>query len=483
MPGIFKNKILLIGGGFILFLLIALLALIAFPQNNTTKPKVAAVNNTPVTLTWWQAFYDESIYKDIITEFKATPGNQNVTINIVNKNYNNDYYKNLITDIASNSGPDIFTLKNDDLPAYQKYMTPISSFTENELNQYKRDFVPLAVRDTMVKDKVYAVTSYVDNLQLYYNTNLLSQASIPLPPTSWKDLDKQLSYLNKKDLSGNFKQSAISLGTGFDSKSEGGNINRFQDILATLIFQNGAQLYDYQTGTSIFGSGSAKTDIKSNLQGDLSNDNATYNAVKFYSDFSDITTNRYSWNDSQKSNVEAFLEGKLAYIIHYSYFKDTINQRNNRLNYGITDLPQLDQDAKKTYGFFFMDGLNRQLATNAENNPKDPVSQKKLQASEDFLKFLTTKSAQSTFAANTNLPSANKYVIQEQLKRNDDLKVFAAGSLYADNYYKPDVQKVERMWGQMMYRVHFEKQPLSDSINQAIQEYNLILSAGPKLNL
>lgn len=450
-------------------LLLGLIFLLLQPR----QPQQVVTSDEPVTLTWWKLFYGNSVYSDIINDFKKTPGNSNVTINVVTRDYTNpsSYYQGLISDIAAGAGPDIFTIRNDDLPAYQKFMTPIDNFEGAKLANYKDDFVSLAVRDTMVKDKVYAVTSYVDNLQLYYNTDILSQAELALPATTWRELDNQLPLLNKRDITGtDFRQSAISFGTGFDVRESGGNINRFQDIIPALMFQNGAQLYDYQKNTSIFG----KVD-------GVDKNNPSYDALRFFHDFADPSTSRYSWNSGQSNNIDEFAEGRLAYIVHYSYLKDVLAQKNSRLDYKIAPIPQVDLARKKTYGFFFMDGLNRKLRNDVNNFPADSSKLRKLQAASDFLEFLSQRSAQSAFASATRLPSAHKEVIDDQLSRDDNIRVFAAGSLYADNYYKPDVNRMEKLWGQILYRTIYENQPLSDSLQQGISEYERMLSLEPQL--
>lgn len=453
------------------------MAVILWPRSATPLP----VDTTPVSLTWWKPFYGNETYSDTINDFKKIY--PNVNIQIVTQQYNTEYYQNLIADIAKNAGPDIFTLRNDDLPAYKEYMTPIRQFQGAQLAKYKTDFADLVVRETMDRDKVFAITSYVDNLALYYNKTILAQSGVAIVPSTWAELDGQLNKINKRSATDlNFTQSAISLGTGGRSADGIPNINRLQDILPMLIFQQGGQLFDYQQNRSVFGNNKNASDVNSglstgqNFNTDTSIDinSPTYKAMKFYADFANPQSNRYSWNNASPNNVDAFVEGKLAYILHYSYFQDTIASRNSRLQYGVAPMPQLDTNFKKTYGFYFMDGINRNLET-------DPTKAKKREASERFLYFLSLPEQQRKFVTKTSLPAARKDIVNEQLNGDEKLRVFAAGSLFSDNYYKPDVQATEKIWNDLFERVWYGGETLDSSLKKSIIQYNTLVISGPKL--
>jgi ABC-type glycerol-3-phosphate transport system substrate-binding protein len=464
----------------IIVVLLVIAIIIGIVATNQPKQVKKTVKADPITLTWWKPFYGKDVYSKIIEKFKTIPGNENITIDLVSKNYDDSYYTNLISDMARNAGPDIFSLRDDDLPAYKEFMTPLTNITGSELADYRQNFADLVVKETIDRDKVYAISSYVDNLQLYYNKNLLNQNGIALPPSTWSELDKQLPLLNKRTLnSANFTQSAISLGVGGRGSEGITNINRHEDILPLLLFQNGGQLYDYRANKVVFGLSKNQKDLNLNLitgtnfkidENDKQS-NPSYRAVKFYTDFADQSSSRYSWNTASDYNTDAFINGKLAYILHYSYFADEVKQRNERLPFDIAPLPQLDPTVKKTYGFYFMDGMNRVLENNA---PKKAAAEK-------FLKYLTTKDAQEMFANTTKLPGARKDVINQQIASDDKTRMFAAGALYADNYYKPDVVACENVWTKLVERVQYQGQPLTESLNQAVNEYNAIVQKGPKL--
>jgi ABC-type glycerol-3-phosphate transport system substrate-binding protein len=506
-----SSRKLQIGLGIVL--IIALLALFLV-VTGSSKPKQALIIEEvdyPVKLVWWKQYYGKEVYDDIIKGFKALPQYKNVEIEVIKKPSDNEYYKDLLQDISRGAGPDIFTISNDDLPAYKEYMTPITNINDingkpipdnKMLEDYKEKFVDLAVSQTIDRNQLYAITSYIENMQLYYNSSLLSQAGIVNPPATWADLDKQIPLLNKRDVNGvNFLQSAISLGTGFVNKSGEDNtvklnINRFQDIIPLLLFQSGGQLYDNVNSAITFGASGSNATIDSINQEDQGNTqeasgekSLAFQALKFYNSFADVNSSRYSWNGASEDNKTSFVEGRLAYILHYSYFQNEIKNRNPSLKYSIAKLPQLDLANKKTYGFFYMDGINKKMADDVarlnpalEKSDENKATTKKLQVARDFMHYLSQPQQQQQFADKTGLPSAHKDIINTQMIDGSvNTRKFAEGALYAENYYKPDVKRAEKIWGDMMYRVQFENISLEASLAQAVEEYSNIVADKPKI--
>lgn len=484
-------------------LLVAVVGVSVFLSSQPKKQAPLVLPSYPVTLTWWKTLYGDEVYKSMIDEFEKLPQNKDVKINLVKKPNDDEYYRTFLQDQARGVGPDIFTLRNDDLPAYKDFCTPISSVRDAAgvvvpdtklLADYKEKFVDLVVKDTIDRNQIYGITSYVENLQLYYNDNLLKQASVVNPPLTWSDLDQQLAKLNKKEGDGiSFAQNAISMGTGTTQKATNGepeksNINRFADILPMLLFQNGGQMYDKNTKKIFFGKDRSKEDVTTNqattsdFDEKNKNDNPSFQAVNFYNSFANDKSSRYSWAYNSNNNIDLFTQGKLAYMLNYSYFQKTIKDKNSSLQFGVSKLPQLDFANKRTYGFFFMDCVSANLKSKADANAKDGTAKRKLQVAKDFMYFLSTPKQQERFANITNLPGAHKDVIAKQQVQGDKIsRIFADGALYAENYYKPDVKRSEKLWGDMMYRIQFENMTLEKSLQQAIKEYGDIVKEGPKV--
>jgi len=493
---LFNNRKFQIIAGVAVLMIVGFIAYLFFPQEQAAAPVVDV--NTEINM--WNPIGNTNAFNEIVRDFQALPGNRGVKINVINVDFadGQSYYQELITEMAKNNGPDIFAIRNDELPSWKDYLTPITnvfSFTDTQiLAEYRTNFADIVVQNTVDRDKIYGVTNYVDTLQLYYNKTLLQQARIALPPTSWTELGTQLNSLNRRNADNNFDQSAISLGTGFNVKD--GNLNRnsnianFQDIIPTLILQTGGQIYDFKTDQIRFGNDRNQTDVSSRITGnqnfnqEFKADNPAYSALRFYLDFSEPNSSRYSWNNNSKNNVDSFLEGRLAYIIHYSTFQSTIAERNPRLDYAVSELPQLDSTLnKKTYGQYFMNVINRQLEIDTQRNPANLAAKQKLQKTREFLYYLSLKTTQEKFSTQTNLPAATKAMIDRQQRGDEKLKIFANGVLFADNYYKADVERAEKMWGNLVYRVQFENKTLDESLTTAINEYSLAVQGGAKVRI
>jgi ABC-type glycerol-3-phosphate transport system substrate-binding protein len=334
----------------------------------------------------------------------------------------------------------------------------------------------------MQLNKVYAITMYLDNIQMYYNTDILTQSGIALPAKTWDEMVKHAKLINKKNTVGEFLQSAISLGTS-------NNVTRVKEILPILIMQQGGTIYDYQNQTvglgqprnADFTSSSLARQKAGEFKLDTANkDNPTVDAVNFYNEFANPLSSFYSWNRQADNSEDAFINGKTAYILHYSYFNNTIKNRNPNLKFGIAAIPQSNDSNKKTYGNYFMDGMGRQLTQSS--GTKDPTITRKRAAAEAFLVYLSSKEAQKNFNAKTLTPPARKDLIDEIKTQNDNpyIRVFAEGSLYADNYYKPRVG-TDQIWVKILEDMQTKSIPMSDAISNGVNEYQRLVGLGPDI--
>lgn len=468
------RKRLWIIGAIVIVLIIAVVVVFF-----STRPKSKSVASTPINLTWWQTGDIKAAdYDQVIANFRKIPGNASISIDIQDKSLDDQYYYKLLTDYARDIAPDIFTIRNDDLPAYKEYLSPIDVINGKSLVDYQQNFVNLAVKDTMDKDKVFGVTSYVDNLELFYNKKLLDQNAVTRPPSSWNELTRQIPLITKKALDGNsFLTSTIALGTGGRTPQGEPNIENHSDIIPLLIFQNGGTVYDTQNKIVTLdkqNNSNQKSSATTSFSDD-SNKSDAYKALRFYLDFADNTTQNYTWNRDSAKSIQTFTQGNLAYVIQYKSFANTIKKLNNRLNFDVTSIPQLNDSDPATFGRFYMSVLNRKLSTGTDANAKA-----RYQKAQEFMQYLTTHEAQQSMTDKTGLPSSNRSVNSKQQDGDQTTRIFAKGAIYAQNYYKPDVAQTEKVWSNLFERVQYRNETLDQSLNEATNDYQRLVELGPR---
>jgi ABC-type glycerol-3-phosphate transport system substrate-binding protein len=441
------------------------------------------VDSTPVTLRWRKLFYNQNDLGDVIAGFKQQYPNVDIQLETVNPSDYGTYYSQLVKDFSLNNPPDIFSINNSDLSALSQYMSPIEYFKGDKLATYTQTFSNQAVRETMQLNKVYGITMYVDNIQMYYNTDILAQNGIALPARSWDEMVVHAKQINKRNTVGDFLQSAISMGTA-------NNVTRVKEILPILIMQQGGVIYDWQNqavglgqprNADFSGSNLARQKAGSFVYDVNNKDNPTMDAVKFYTEFANPLSSFYSWNRQADNSEDAFINGKTAYILHYSYFNNTVKARNPNLRFAVAPLPQSNDANKKTFGNYFMDGMGRQL-TQSPTAAKDPNITRKRAAAEAFLVYLSSKEAQKTFNAKTSTPPARKDIVADLSKQSDNpfTRIFAEGSLYADNYYRPRAA-TNQIWVKMLEDMQTKSIPMNEAISDAVNEYQRQIGLGPDI--
>jgi len=457
-----NRKYLFFGIGAFLMLIFVLILLIPGSNTTDTANKPLAGDNLETEIIWWRPFHTQQTYQKVFDEFRKTY--PNVRITVVNKPYGADYYKELIADIARGAGPDVFVLDDNDLPAYKDFVHPVSLFQGNVLSEYQDNFADLVVKNSTDRDDVYGIATELENLQLYYNKDILAQNGIALPPTTWKQMADQSQTLTRLDAQSNLVQSAISLGHGGTrTNRQIGNIEQYEDIIPLFLMQGGNSIYDKQDNNSTLGN----------------NPDNSFEALNTYLQFANPSKDVYTWSGTQRSNIELFAEGKLAYMINYSYTANQLKEKNPRLNFSVAPIPQMSDQNKKTYGTFLMSSINRNLATQAEKDGKSSNSARKLAVIENFLYFLSLPENQALVSAQTQTPSANRKVLAQQQQSSGEIRVFANGALYADSYYQPCVTKIESLWTDLFYNVNYQyglyKDGSSSSRDKGVDERELAL--------
>ncbi len=435
--------------------------------------ETSTVSTGKVTLEVWGVFDEADAWKSIIAAYKAA--HPNVTINYTKLRYE-EYRDKLIRSIAEGKGPDIMAIQNTWLGGFANLLAPMPdaikvaqletqgtlrketvlvSTSESTMSMkiLKKNFLPTVVADVVMPyketeesdpvDKIYALPMGVDTLGLFYNQDLFSAAGIPQPPATWTDFQQAVKTLTKLDPAGAIIQSGVGLGTG-------NNVERSSDILSVLMMQNGVHMID-ERGRPIF------NDIP---KGTASGVNPSVDAIRFYTDFANPTKEVYTWNKDQPSSLEAFVNGKAAMFIGYSYHLPIIYTLAPKLNVGIAPLPQISTvgDVRQVnYASYWAEGVSR--------------NSKFQDYAWSFILFATSQDNVQSYLTKAGKPTALRSLIANQLN-DESLGVFAQQLLTAQTWYRgKDIDAAEKGMNQLITDVLLGtayKEP-EDAVDNAIR--------------
>ena len=384
-------------------------------------------------LNFWDPFISAQDIQPLITEYQQKHPNVQIVFTAKDET---TYQDDLINALASGTGPDIFAINNSWLPQYLDKVTPATS-TIISYTTYKNSFVDVAVRDFTLNQKVYAVPLSVDSLALYYNKDVLGSAGIATPPKTWDELSADVQKIKRADQTGYFTLSGLAVGTN-------ANVNRAVDIL---------YLFMLQQGTVPFSSDGSRPSFADSATQNGKNINPGLLGLNYYTSFANPASPNYNWNTRSDYSIDAFANGRAAFLISYSYTAASIKQKNPNLNFDVSAMPQPDLS---------------QPAVNFANYWGEAVSKqsKAPNTSWDFLNFISSKSSLDQYYAKDKMPSSRLDLISLQVQ-DPDIGVFANGNLTAKSFYKPDQVKMDDIFGQAIDNVILNGMSSQQALQQA----------------
>lgn len=407
-----------------------LIVLILTGQGCGGSSTAQTLATTPVTLTVWRVFDDDSTFTQIMNNYRAL--HPNVSFDYRELRYD-EYQDELIRAFAEGEGPDIFSLHNTWIGAYESLIQPMpDSLTipysetrgtikketvytvqeEPTLSQraLKNSYVDVVVADVLrsykpnaraqAEDRIFGLPMGMDSLALFYNRDLLNAASIPEPPGTWTQFQEQVSQLTQINANDTIIQAGAAIGT-----SE--NIERSFDILSILMMQNGTQMTDSR-GRATF----AQETEAGFLGGE---------ATRFYTDFANPLKAVYTWNEDMPDSFDAFTSGNTAFFFGYSYHYPFIQTANPKLNVGIASLPQIDGGRTVNFANYWVETVAK--STDAGD------------WAWDFVQFATSEDQVQSYLDTAKKPAALRSLINTQLE-DEILSVFAGQTLTADSWYR-----------------------------------------------
>lgn len=425
-----KNQKIIFFTVAIIILIVVLMAVGILP--GLKKKSGNTGNQAQISLEFWGI--------DSAEAFKtAIDGYQNINQNI-KINYRQvapaDYEETLIDALASQRGPDILMFNHFWLPKHFEKFYPVPTALLS-IKQFREAFADVAAEDLVWQEKIYGLPLWIDTLALFYNKDLFNGAGIALAPATWQEFQKDSQLLTDKALTGEIKKSGSALGTA-------SNVNNAADILSALMIQSGSSI------------------TKPDGQADFNNE-ASHQALAFYTAFSNPASASYSWNDNFADSLDAFSQSKVAMIIDYSSSRDKIKNKNPYLNYGVASLPQLtaDQSSVKNYADYWALGVSA--------ISKYPTS------AWDFIFYLTGYQQAKEYLAVTGKPPAGRILIKEMLD-DEKIGVFAKQALSAKSWLQKDAEKNRQIFLNMIESVVKGRLSVDNALTQAAEEINKTLN-------
>ena len=408
-----------------------------------------------ITLTYYRLWDEDDALDSIISTYEDLHKNVTISVRkiaIPEDKTIYDYQTDLIKQIADGEGPDMFMIHNDWLPYQINQISPMPSSIMTT-DTYEQRYPDVIRDDFITNNKIYAIPFYIDNLILFYNVNLFSGAKVPrekTPPKTWSDVIDITPQLTKLNADNSIKQSAITFG------ADDIFIPRFAEIIAALIIQYGGEM-----------TSSDHTKATFNLP--VNTDKPYYpgeNALKFYTDFASPSSSLYTYSDATYTDntkifpgdIQAFMEGKSAMFIGYSYNIENIKKFTGKsFSFATANLPQLRLETPMTIANYWGETVSK--------NSKYP------QVAWDFLKYATEKNRLRSYLRNTNRVSAlensiNSYTGQIYLAP------IAEQVKYSVSWYRSNTSEVEKIFAKMVNNVLHNNIPYKTAIELAATAIN-----------
>lgn len=402
-----------------------------------------APDSGPITLKIWKTFEDSENLQALFDAYQQK--HPNVQIEYTKKNIET-YESDLLNALASGEGPDIFSINNAWLPEYADkiFPAPDKVFT---VKQFKDTFVDPVANDFIKDGKIYGTAMAVDSLGLYYNKDLLGSAGIATPPKTWAELATDAQKIKRSDGKGYFTRSGVAMGTN-------ANVNRAVDILYLMMLQQGVVPYS-QDGSPSF----AQTAQKN---GDTFNPGAA--GLAYYTSFASPFSPNYNWNSRSDYSIDAFANGRAAFLYSYSYTRQTLLAKSPNLNFDVASAPQPNlDDPTVNFANYWGEVVSKQSKNTA--------------VAWDFLKFITGKDSLDKYYAQNKQPSSRKDLISLQIQ-DPDIGVFANANLTAKSFFRPDQKKLDNIFGQAIDNVILNGFSVDEALGQAEQQASTIAPNG-----
>ena len=391
-----------------------------------------------VTITYWQYDFESRIdaMNQLIEQFEAE--NPGITVQQETFPYDN-YQEQVAASLPAGTGPDVVQLFYGWLPTWARggYVEPLPEqyFDAATLDS---EFVPMA-QAAKYRGEYYGLPTAVRSLALFYNKDKLAAAGYDAPPQTWAEFTEIAKALTEKR-GPRFTQ------VGYGIAPNGQDHHLVREILTR---QFGTQPYS-DDGTQV-----------------LYDDEAGLQAFELYT----------GWVTDDEIGVPEFVPGangyrdgfriqeNIAMIIDGS-FAVGATQEAAQFDWGVAEIPTLDNGVKANFGSFWMNGLT----------PNAFEDDAKLEASAKFLEFVTRPEAMQLWLETVGeLPARQALIENPELVDDPVYGPFIASLAYATATEFVDETAQREVIVNAINRVVLEGQDPAASWDQAAQEDQALL--------
>ncbi len=422
-----------------------------------------------VSLEIWGAFDDSEDYTEIFSTYaNINPLVESVTFR---KFSTQEYEAALLDALAAGTGPDIFMIRNSQIPEFLNKIVPAPSGMISE-RRFNSAFVDVVADDVVVNGEIYGLPLSVDSLALYYNKDFFNAAGIAAPPQTWQEFASVVERLSQIDQYGNIQRAGAAFGTGK-------NINRSADVIAALFMQNGVPITS-NNGNVVLSSYVESTDGVAS--------DAAIETLRFYTNFASPSRSVYTWNPRQHYSIDAFTEGRVGMMINYSWHYNTIKHKNEKLRFAVAPLPQINRDAPKNIANYQVFVVAKNKTMEAKPGKKPLPQRLRIHEAWEFLSYLTLphngrfrivhgitgqeKVAElsidpaENYLLRTGKPAARRDLVEAQ-KDDAILGPFAYGNLIAQTYRRFSPDAVDAIFVEMIDSVVVGQRTVSQALANA----------------
>lgn len=311
-------------------------------------------NNTFVgTLNMWGTLPTDEV-QDVVSQMGIDAKTYSITYTEIPEA---DFESKLVDSLANGEGPDLILADYKTLIAQKSRILPFP-YTSFPATDYKNSFIDGA-SIFLSSDGIVAFPVTVEPLMMFVNRDIISQNGIATAGVYWDDIVASMSSLSKRDKTGKLIQYGAGLGAT-------DNVTNMKEIIMSLITVLGGEPVSIMQGGDVRFTGNQTLSDTSQVR-------PLREALKLYSQFSDPNKDSYSWdNYTGTFDKDAFIQGKLAYYFGFSGEGKEIAEKNERLNFYMTNFPRArGYDTKATtmrmYGVAVMKRTPQNLVMTAYN--------------------------------------------------------------------------------------------------------------------